>query len=114
MKSELTLGIMQPYLFPYIGYFDLINRTDQWVVFDLVQYNSKSWMNRNRVLHPVKGWQYITAPVSKCSLGTLIKDVFIKDMEAVEQKIMGQLQHYKKSEKYEKKCKFIIYDPSGV
>jgi hypothetical protein len=43
----MKLGIMQPYFFPYIGYWQLINYTDEWVFFDVVQYNKKSWMNRN-------------------------------------------------------------------
>ena len=38
----MKLGIMQPYFFPYLGYFELIERTDRWVVFDVVQYNTKS------------------------------------------------------------------------
>ena len=51
----MKLGIMQPYFFPYIGYFSLIANTDLWVVFDTPQYTRKSWMNRNRILHP-RGW----------------------------------------------------------
>ena len=46
----MILGIMQPYFFPYIGYFDLINRTDRWIVFDTAQYIRHGWINRNRIL----------------------------------------------------------------
>lgn len=90
----MKLGIMQPYFFPYIGYFDLINRTDRWIVFDTVKYRPKSWMNRNRVLHPTKGWQHITVPVSKVGRER-IADVLIVDADAARLKIAGQLEHYR-------------------
>jgi hypothetical protein len=91
---------MQPYFFPYIGYFNLIFQTQKWIVFDVVQYNQKSWMNRNRILHPNNGWQYITAPVKKNSRDTLIKDIEITDKETILNRILGQLSHYKKKAKY--------------
>ncbi len=46
----MKLGIMQPYLFPYIGYFQLINAVDNFVVYDDVQYIKNGWINRNAVL----------------------------------------------------------------
>lgn len=95
----MKLGIMQPYFFPYLGYFDLINRCDQWVVFDIVNYKNKSWMNRNRILHPTDGWQYISLPVQK-SFGQKIKDTHVIDSRAARDKILGQLQHYKKTAPY--------------
>jgi hypothetical protein len=91
----MKLGIMQPYLFPYLGYFDLINRTDKWVVFDIVNYKPKSWMNRNRVLHPTNGWQYISVPVEKKSRGTKMFDTTIVDVNAAGDLIIKQLEHYK-------------------
>lgn len=41
---------MQPYLFPYIGYFQLINAVDAFVVYDDVNYMKGGWINRNRIL----------------------------------------------------------------
>ena len=60
-------AIMQPYFFPYIGYFQLMNTVDLWVAFDDTQFVDKGWVNRNRVLHPEedKAWQFITFPLSK-------------------------------------------------
>ncbi len=52
---------MQPYFAPALAYFDLIALTDEWVVFDTPAFRKKSWMSRNRILHPSTGWQYITA-----------------------------------------------------
>jgi hypothetical protein len=91
----MKLGIMQPYFFPYLGYFDLINRTDRWIVFDVVKYIPKSWMNRNRILHPTDRWQYITVPVDKHHHDGMIKDVLVVDKEAARRRILGQIQHYR-------------------
>jgi hypothetical protein len=44
------LAIMQPYFFPYIGYFQLINSVDEFVVYDNIQFTKKGWINRNRIL----------------------------------------------------------------
>lgn len=41
---------MQPYLFPYIGYFQLINIVDKFVLLDDVNFTKKSWVNRNSIL----------------------------------------------------------------
>lgn len=96
----MVLGIMQPYLFPYLGYFDLINYSDRWIVFDTVQYIRHGWINRNRILHPTEGWQYIIAPLRKHPRETLIQDVLINDDTPWREKIIGQLQHYKKRAPY--------------
>lgn len=45
-----TIGVMQPYLFPYLGYFQLIAASDVFVLCDDLQYVKGSWINRNRVL----------------------------------------------------------------
>jgi hypothetical protein len=46
----MKLAIMQPYLFPYIGYFHLIVAVDKFVFYDDVDYIKGGWINRNRVL----------------------------------------------------------------
>jgi hypothetical protein len=51
MKS---LAIMQPYFFPYIGYFQLINAADLFIAYDNIKYTKKGWINRNRILQDGK------------------------------------------------------------
>lgn len=41
---------MQPYLFPYIGYFQLVNCVDKYVIYDDVNFIKRGWINRNRIL----------------------------------------------------------------
>jgi hypothetical protein len=96
----MKLGIMQPYFFPYLGYFDLIERTDRWVAFDVVKFTAKTWMTRNRVLHPTSGWQYINVPVGKMPSGTPIRDIRIRDKSAALTRILGQLEHYRRHAPY--------------
>jgi hypothetical protein len=74
----MKLGIMQPYFFPYVGYFSLIAETDRWVVFDTPQYDRKGWIHRNRVLKKDGDWKHIGLPTTKCPLKTAIKDVVIR------------------------------------
>ncbi len=51
----MKIGIMQPYLFPYIGYYQLINQVNCYVSCDDVQYIKGGWINRNNLL--IKGDQ---------------------------------------------------------
>ena len=46
----MKVAIMQPYFFPYIGYFQLIAAVEQFVVYDNIKYTKKGWINRNRML----------------------------------------------------------------
>lgn len=41
---------MQPYFFPYIGYFQLIAAVDLFILYDNIKYTKKGWINRNRIL----------------------------------------------------------------
>ncbi len=42
-------AVMQPYLFPYIGYFQLVAAADEFIFYDDVQYINEGWINRNRL-----------------------------------------------------------------
>jgi hypothetical protein len=46
----MKVAIMQPYIFPYIGYFQLVNAVDTFIIYDNIQYTKKGWINRNRFL----------------------------------------------------------------
>jgi len=60
----MTVAIMQPYLFPYLGYFQLIAAADRFVIYDDVAFSRGGWINRNRLLDPDSGSPFwITVPV---------------------------------------------------
>jgi hypothetical protein len=60
------IAIMQPYFFPYIGYFQLLNSVDEFIIYDNIQYTKKGWINRNRILVNNKDL-LITLPIKKDS-----------------------------------------------
>jgi len=91
---------MQPYFFPYLGYYSLIKHSDKWILFDVVQFIRHGWIERNRILKPGEGWQYVKVPLEKHNRSTLIKDIKIKNQEPWRELIIAQLQHYKKKAPY--------------
>jgi hypothetical protein len=90
------IGIMQPYFFPYLGHFAVIANVDRWVVFDVSQYTPKTWINRNRVLHPSHAWMYVTVPVQGSSQRKLIREMMLNAPDEALSSIKGKLAHYKK------------------
>lgn len=96
----MKLAIMQPYFFPYLGYFSLIKHTDQFILLDTVQYIRHGWIERNRVLKQDEGWLYLSVPIIKKGRETLIKEVLINNQQNWKQKIFAQLDSYKKKAPY--------------
>ncbi|MGJ7504893.1 WbqC family protein [Variovorax sp. ZT5P49] len=95
MTSALRMAGMQPYFFPYLGYWQLIDAVDCFVLFDEAQYMKGGWINRNRVLKPGGGWQYIHVPVAKHPRDASICDVRIASGEDWQTRIVNQLAHYR-------------------
>ncbi|OGR00764.1 MAG: hypothetical protein A2511_11775 [Deltaproteobacteria bacterium RIFOXYD12_FULL_50_9] len=110
MKNNLKLGIMQPYFFPYLGHFSLIAAVDEWIVFDITQYTPKTWMNRNRVLHPSSGWQYVTVPLSNSSISINTSEARVLNLSKTKASIVGKLSHYKKKAPYFEAVNALVQD----
>ena len=70
----MKVAVMQPYLFPYIGYFQLINAVDVFVFYDDVDFIKNGWINRNRILLNGKS-HYVTVPCIKASSNKLINSI---------------------------------------
>ena len=96
----MRLAVTQPYFFPYLGYLAIIKHSDCFVVFDTPQFIRHGWIERNRILKPNEGWQYIKVPLEKNISKTNIKDVKIKNTVDWQRKIIAQLDHYKKKARY--------------
>tara|TARA_R110000850_G_scaffold25797_1_gene74164 strand:- start:17749 stop:18444 length:696 start_codon:yes stop_codon:yes gene_type:complete len=97
----MKVAVMQPYLFPYIGYFQLINSVDCFVFYDDVDYIQRGWINRNRILIN-KESKYFTVPVKKSRLGTPIHDVYIVDFNSWKMIFLTTLrQSYKKAKNFD-------------
>lgn len=107
----MRLAIMQPYFMPYIGYFSLIKHTDEFVLFDPVQYIRHGWIERNRILKQTGGWQYVQVPVIlENGRDTLIQDALVNNKEQWQQRMLAQLQHYKKRAPYYWKVVKLLND----
>lgn len=97
----MKVAIMQPYFFPYIGYFQLMHAVDRFVFFDDVQFIKKGWIHRNQILmhgepHP------FTLPIQKMSQNKLISEHERALPEETVLKQLKQLQHaYHKSPYFE-------------
>ena len=70
----MRLAIMQPYFFPYIGYFQLINAVDKFIFYDDVNFIKNGWINRNRILLNGKS-HYLTVQLKAASSYKLINEV---------------------------------------
>ena len=104
----MILGSMQPYFFPYLGYFDLINYKDNWIIFDTAQYIYNGWINRNRVLHPQEGWIYVIVPLKKHTHDIAIKDVLIDNDQDWKSSILGKLTHYRRKAPFYKETYILV------
>ncbi len=93
----MKLCIIQPYLFPYIGYFQLINYADKFVVYDDVNFINKGWINRNRIL--LNGQPHMfTVPLKNASQNVIIKDLKLAMSERWKNKFIKTLElTYKKA-----------------
>jgi WbqC-like protein family len=87
----MRLGIMQPYWFPYLGYFQLIHAVERFVIYDDVQWIKGGWINRNRIL--VRGQpRYITLPVRRdASLVSINQRTLSPEHEREKHKIIQQI-----------------------
>lgn len=96
------IAIMQPYFLPYIGYFQLINKVDEFVIYDNIEYTKKGWINRNRMLQNGKDI-YFTLPLKKDSDFLHVNQRFLANNSLQEnQKTLRKIEaNYKKAPFFE-------------
>lgn len=70
----MNVAIMQPYVFPYIGYFQLIKAVDVFIFYDDVHFIKKGWINRNQLLINDQAYLF-TIPLNKPSQNKLINEI---------------------------------------
>lgn len=73
----MQLAVMQPYFLPYIGYFQLMNTVDKFVLLDDVNYINGGWINRNRICINQQPY-WFTVPLVKASQNRLIAEIEIQ------------------------------------
>ena len=86
-----AVAIMQPYLFPYIGYWQLLHAADCFVVYDDVNYINRGWINRNRILiNDAPG--LITLPLLQASQNRKIADIEIAPQARWQRRLLRTLE----------------------
>lgn len=91
----MILVAMQPTYLPWIGYFDLLDQADVFVLLDDVQFSRRSWQQRNRIKTP-RGLEFLTVPVKQRS-GQLIKQAEISDIRFVDKHLRTIERHYNRA-----------------
>ncbi|MBO9200139.1 MULTISPECIES: WbqC family protein [Niastella] len=93
----MKLAIMQPYIFPYLGYFQLISAVDKFVIYDDVNFITRGWINRNNILVNGKPWLF-TIPLKDASQNRLINEIELIENSGWENKFLKTVeQSYKKA-----------------
>ena len=104
----MKLGIMQPYFFPYIGYWQLMALTDTYVIYDDVSFIKGGWINRNRILGP-DGTMYINVPCKNAGSGIKICEIGIDISPRYLRKMANKLTfNYRRAPYFEEIFPFIF------
>jgi len=100
-RADVKVAIMQPYFFPYIGYFQLINCVDIFVIFDDVDFINRGWINRNNLL--VNGKKSLfTIPLSGASQNKKINESAPVEGDYWKKKLLKKIEFsYKKAPEYD-------------
>ena len=91
--QDTKLAVMQPYFFPYLGYFQLISAVDTLLLYDHVEYIKRGWINRNRLLELHRGPVYFGFNVKHVHPGALIRDVRIIFGDKERKKLLKDIYH---------------------
>ena len=103
----MKVAIMQPYIFPYIGYFQLINAVDKFIFYDDVNYIKRGWINRNQILVNNKSFLF-SIPLQNASQNKLINEIQL----AIDKKWLNRFystleSNYKKAPFFEETYQLI-------
>lgn len=97
----MKLGIMRPYFMPYIGYWQLMNAVDKYVIYDDVNFIKGGWINRNRILSNGEA-KYFNVPMLGASPNKKINEVGVNnDAKLIEKNLRIIEGAYKKAPYYQ-------------
>ncbi|MEG2286203.1 MAG: WbqC family protein, partial [Eubacterium sp.] len=103
----MKLEIMQPYFFPYIGYWQLIHCVDQYVIYDDVNFIKNGWINRNRIL--LNGEPHmINLPMEGASSNKLINEINVSTNQTVRLKTVKCIENAYRKAPYFNKCMQLV------
>lgn len=82
---------MQPYFVPYIGYWQLLNAVDKYVVYDDVNFINRGWINRNRILMNGQP-KYFNMPLRGASQNKLINEIEVDNDKTIIDKNLKRIE----------------------
>lgn len=88
----VVMGGNQPYFIPYIGYWQLINAVDVFIISDDYNYINRGWINRNRILQNGNP-QYFNIEISHASSNRKINELYISEKIFNKDKKLMQLRN---------------------
>jgi hypothetical protein len=98
------IGIMQPYFLPYIGYWQLINAVDEWILYDDVQFMKRSFMYRNKILLSGKPHSFSVSIGGQSTTKRINEVVIVNDFRKFQKTIMHA---YHKAPNFEAVCNLL-------
>lgn len=103
-----VVAVMQPYLFPYLGYFSLVAACNHFVFYDDVAHMPRGWIHRNRIL--VNGAPYtFTLPLAHSSQNRLIAEVHTHDLAGFRRRFVRQLEGaYRRAPQFEPTLALVL------
>ncbi len=94
----MKLAIMQPYFFPYIGYYQAICAVDKYILYDNLNYIKYGWMNRNKYLVINREPSYFIVPIKQKSSYKTISDIELAKDQGWRRKLLNAIiLNYKQS-----------------
>ena len=87
----MKLGMMQPYFYPYLGYWQLMNAVDEYIIYDDVNFIKGGWINRNRI--KINGSDAILGlPLKKASQNKLINELELAMTDTDKEKLIMKVK----------------------
>ncbi|QNL20596.1 WbqC family protein [Hyphobacterium sp. CCMP332] len=104
----MKLAIMQPYIFPYLGYFQLINAVDKFIFYDDVNFIKKGWINRNQILINGRVHKF-SIPLLEASQNKKINEIEVSSEDKWRKKLLKSIEMaYKKSPFFDKVFPIVV------
>lgn len=105
----MKVAIMQPYFFPYIGYFQLMNAVDKFVFYDDVSFINRGWINRNKILINKEPFLF-SVPLESASQNRKIREIKVSNDPRWRNKFLKTLEQSYKSAPYFERTYSLVKD----
>ena len=107
-SDNLLVAVMQPTFLPWLGYFDMVDQSDIFLLYDDVQFAKQSWQTRNRIVSS-NSVIFVIIPVRNSKLDTPINQVIIDNTKPWKKKLIKTLYYsYVKAEYFKQVWPHIL------